>query len=80
MSYVTGATAKGSVGGAGLGVALIEPTTYTSVFDRVYDMGLFTISGNDASRIAGGIVAVIIAANIIYGWYKDYRQLQRYNL
>lgn len=73
MRHVVEATAKGGVGAAGLGVANSEPSAYISVFDRVYDLWFFSISGNDASRIAGGVVATIIALNIIYNWYKDYR-------
>ena len=73
MSNVTNAATKAVVGGSGATVATSEPSEYVSYFDRVYDVGLFLISGDDAARVIGAGVGLLVAFNIVYTIVKDYK-------
>ncbi len=76
MSSITDATAKAAIGGSGAvtGAGMMTPSEYVSFFDRIYDLGVVVISGDDISRIVGVLVGVAVASNIIYNVVKDVRK------
>lgn len=74
MQHVTQATGKAALGGSGAIAAVTNPSEYISYFDRVYDLGVFQISGDDISRTVGVIVGVLVGSNIIYNIIKDLRK------
>ena len=65
-SNATDAIAKGAIGGAGAATAMSKPSEYVSFFDRIYDTGLFLISGDDIARMLGLGISLLVATNILY--------------
>jgi hypothetical protein len=75
MHYNTSdAVSTGIVGGVGILAATITPSEYVSYFDRVYDVGLFLVSGDDIARLLGLSISVLVGANIIFNVCKDWKE------
>lgn len=71
-SHTTAAAGKAVVGGGAITVGVSHPSDYVSYFDRIYDLGLFMISGDDAARLVAMAVGVLVAINIIVTAIRDY--------
>lgn len=71
MNLTESAINKGLIGGTGAITVITPPSNYISFFDKIYDVGIIVISGDDIARILAAIVSLIVATNIIYGVSKD---------
>lgn len=74
MQHASNAMGKAAIGGSGAIAAVTTPSDYVSVFDRVYDLGWFRISGDDISQLVGITVSVLVSINIVYTICKDQKQ------
>jgi len=68
------AVSTGVVGGVGILAATIVPSEYISYFDRIYDIGLFLISGDDIARVLGLLISALVGINIIFNVHKDWKE------